>query len=63
MKITKEDLDKKINEHEGGGNTQTYREYIKETEKEFGIEPVELEKLSDTDLNDYLKYLDWMWEI
>ena len=35
--ISKNDLDKRICDLEGSSNEQTYREYIRETEEEFGI--------------------------
>lgn len=45
--ISKNDLDKRICDLEGGSNEQTYREYIRETEEEF---------------NDYIDLLNWLWE-
>jgi len=63
MLITKEDLDTRICDIEPDSqNTQTYREYIKESEEEFGLIPKELDGMNDRFLNDYMGFLDYLWE-
>lgn len=57
------DLDKRICDlEEGATNTETLREFIKRSEKEFGLEPVDLDSMSEEDLNNYIDYLDKLWE-
>ena len=51
--ISKNDLDKRICDLEGGSNEQTYREYIRETEEEFGIGEMDIEELTQTELFKY----------
>ena len=59
-KIT--DLDKRICDlEEGATNTETLREFIKHSEKEFELEAVDLDSMSDKDLNNYIDYLDNLW--
>lgn len=56
-KIT--DLDKRICDlEEGATNTETLREFIKRSEKEFVLEPGDLDSMSEEDLNNYIDYLD-----
>lgn len=59
--ISKNDLDKRICDLEGGSNEQTYREYIRETEEKFGIGEMDIEELTQTEFQDYLRLLDWLW--
>lgn len=62
MAITKEQLDNCICDvEEHADNTQTFREFIRESEKEFGMAWVELESLSEKELNDYIGFLDYLW--
>lgn len=65
------DLDKRICDiEEGATNTETLREFIKRSEKEFGLEPSEkfelepvyLDSMSEEVLNNYIDYLDRLWE-
>ncbi|EOU1110458.1 hypothetical protein [Clostridium perfringens] len=65
------DLDKRICDIEKGAtNTETLREFIKRSEKEFGLEPsekfelepVDLDSMIEEDLNNYIDYLDRLWE-
>lgn len=60
--MRKNDLDKRICDVEGVSNTQTYREFIEQSELEFGIGPVDLDNLTEKDLNDYLDWLDELWD-
>ena len=56
------DLDKRICDiEEGANNTETLREFIKRSEK-FELEPVDLDSMSEEDLNNYIDYLDRLWE-
>jgi len=57
----KEILDERICDIEGGRNTQTYREFIRESEKEFGYEHMDLENMTDEELNDWVEHLDYLW--
>lgn len=60
-KIT--DLDKRICDiEERATNTETLREFIKRSEKEFVLEPGDLDSMSEEDLNNYIDYLDKLWE-
>ena len=61
--ISKNDLDKRICDLEGGFNEQTYREHIRESEKAFCMEEADIENLNQAELNDYLELLDWLWVI
>ncbi|ENK1244768.1 hypothetical protein AB2063_002981 [Clostridium botulinum] len=56
-------LDKRICDIEECENTQTYREFIRESEKEFGIYPYPLdqEHVTDEILKDYMEFLDELW--
>jgi hypothetical protein len=62
MMIRKDELDKRICDiEEGTTNTQTYREFIKQSENEFGMEPQNLDSMSQEELNKYLNFLDYLW--
>lgn len=65
------DLDKRICDlEEKATNTETLREFIERSEEEFGLEPsekfelepVDLDSMSEEDLNNYIDYLDRLWE-
>jgi hypothetical protein len=60
--ITKNNLDKKICDVEDSENAQTYREFIRVSEKEFGMCPEPIDLFSDIDLQEYLEFLDYLWE-
>lgn len=59
--IAKSHLDKRICDIEGGDNTQTYREFIRQSEEEFGManEPIDL--YPDDEINMYIEELDYLW--
>lgn len=58
----KENLDKRICDCiKGAMNTQTYREFIRESEEEFGIEPSNLDAISEEELENYLDFMDDLW--
>lgn len=43
-------------------NTQTYREFIRESEEELGLECLpNLDFLEDWELDDYIEFLDELW--
>jgi hypothetical protein len=60
--LTKENLDKRICDVEGSANEETFREYIRNSENEFGLHPKELDLMDDEELNGYLNFLDYLWE-
>lgn len=43
-------------------NSQTFREYITDSENEFNIGHVKLDNLTETELEEYIKELDYLWE-
>lgn len=62
MIITKKILDVRICDVEKDAeNTQTYREFIEESMKEFGMDPVDLDKLTSRELTYHLNFLDELW--
>lgn len=59
MEIAKGHLDIPISQLvEGATNTETLREFIRNTEKEFMIQPADLEALTQKELNNYVSVLD-----
>lgn len=61
MEYTKSILDKRICDVEGVENTQTYREFIRESEEEFELEQMDLDNMSDENLTEYINFLDYLW--
>jgi hypothetical protein len=60
---SKLNLDKRICDIETESeNTQTYREFIRESEEEFGMCAEPIDQYSDTDLQEYLEELDYLRE-
>ena len=59
--MLKTDLDKRICDIEGRDNTQTYREFITDTEKEFELEHAQIDNMSEAELNKYLDFLSELW--
>lgn len=53
----KSDLDKRICDIEGGDNTQTYREFITDSENEFELDHVNIDDMTEMELNKYLNFL------
>lgn len=51
------DLDSKVN------TEQTLREYIRDTEMEFGQASADIESMSAEELNNYIKKLDTFWRL
>ena len=61
--INKENLDKRICDvEEGADNTYTYREFIRESEKEFGFPNQPIDTFTDEELQKYLDDLDYLWD-
>ncbi|WP_142415427.1 hypothetical protein [Hathewaya massiliensis] len=55
-------LDKRICDcEEGAENTQTYREFIRQTEEEFWIEHESIDKMSEKELKEYFLWLAELW--
>lgn len=62
MRYTKEMLDKRICDIEPEAeNTDTLREFIRKSEKKFCLFIVDVNKLSNKDLNNYIDFLDDLW--
>lgn len=60
--IRKDQLDIPINElHPEALNTQTTREFIRESEQEFEMAPRNLDELSEKELKSYIEFLDDLW--
>lgn len=60
--MLRENLDKRICDCVlEANNEQTYREFIRESEKEFEIAPKDLESMSEKELMKYLDFLDYLW--
>lgn len=53
--ITVATLDDNVNPDE------TLREYIRSTEKEFSMRPMELDDMEDQSLDKYVDFLDYLW--
>lgn len=63
MFIVKKYLDKRICDVETHAeNTQTYREFIRETEREFGLVEKDLDSISDIELDVYLYTIGQLWD-
>ena len=61
--ICKENLDKKICDCEDcANNDSTYREFIRESEYFFGLEPQKLDTFTDEELIQYLDWIDDLWD-
>lgn len=61
--ISKENLDERMCDVvEGAENNQTYREFIRESEKEFNIFAAPMDNMTDKELKDYLDFLDYLWD-
>lgn len=60
--ISKSDLDKRICDCEECNNTETYREFITSSEEEMGIDPADIDNMTDEELNKYFEFIDYLWE-
>jgi len=45
----------------GSTNEQTVREFIRESEEAFGLGQKEINALNETQLNQYIDFLDELW--
>ena len=62
MKITMDNIDTRFCDfEEGATNKETPREFIRNTEKEFGLPHVNLDNMSEDELNIYIDHLDDLW--
>lgn len=59
--LTKGDLDKRICDTEGSTNEETFREFIRNSEDEFGMKHEDIDNFDDEKLNEYLEFLDYLW--
>ena len=60
--MLKSNLDKRICDIElSAVNTQTYREFIRESEEEFEIAPADLDSMDEKQLENYVDFLDDLW--
>lgn len=61
--MIKNNLDKRICDCvENASNTQTYREFIRESENAFEIWHEDLDKMTDEELTRYLEHLGDLWD-
>lgn len=56
LEICIKNLDKKVNESE------TLREFISNSEKEFNMTQADIDNMADLDLQVYVDFLDYLWE-
>ncbi len=60
--MNKASLDKRICDcEEEATNTQTYREFIRQSEDWFGIDAANLDAMCDDKLKHYINFLDYLW--
>lgn len=55
MQYTSEDMNKQVNENE------TLLQFIRNSEKEFGMDVCNLGSMTDKQFNDYIYFLDDLW--
>lgn len=60
--LSKSNLDKRICDCEDAENTQTYREFTRESEKAFVMGNADIDSMSDKELNGYIEFLDYLWD-
>lgn len=60
--MLKSQLDTRICDVEECENTQTYREYIRHSENELGMEEAPIDNMTDEELTEYLEFVDYLWE-
>lgn len=61
MQITKFNLDIPFSELTGCENTETPREFIRNSEEEFGMKPADIDNMPEDELNGYIEFLDYLW--
>ncbi len=63
MQITKAVLDIPFSKLiEGVENNETPRKFIRESEFQFGMEPADIDSMTEDELNGYIEHLDYLWE-
>jgi hypothetical protein len=63
MQITKLNMDISFSKLiEGVTNNETPREFIRNSENEFGMKHSDIDNMSEDELNGYIEYLDYLWE-
>lgn len=63
MQITKENMNTPFSELiEGADNPETPRQFIRNSEAEFGLEPADIDSMSEEELNGYIEHLDYLWD-
>lgn len=61
--ITRDTLNRRICDVEKEAtNTQTYKEFIRESEKEFGLQHESIELYTSVELQGYLRFLNELWD-
>lgn len=60
--MDKANLDKRICDCEDNDNTQTYREFIRESENAFVMGHYDIDKMGDKELNEHIEFLDYLWD-
>ncbi len=61
--ITRDTLNKRICDVEKEAtNTQTYKEFIRESEEEFGLQHETVELYTSVELQEYLGFLNKLWD-
>lgn len=63
VQITQNNLDIPFSKLiEGVKNNETPRQFIRNSEKEFGIPEANLNVMSEDELNGYIEHLDYLWD-
>jgi hypothetical protein len=61
--MLKEKLDIRIcDDVKEASNTETYREFILNSEDEFELEHSDIDTMTEEELEDYIEYLDTLWD-
>lgn len=62
MQIKKEHLDLPFSSLIAGvENDESPREFIRNSEREFGMRMADIENMSEEELNGYIDFLDYLW--
>lgn len=61
--IKVEYLDKRICDIENDcNNKETFRQFIRTSEDQFGMDNADLDSMSDEQLDQYVEFLDYLWD-
>lgn len=61
--FSKANLNKRICDcEESSENTQTYREFIRDSENEFEIEPSDIDLMDEDELINYFNFMCELWD-